>query len=338
MCRAPGVVTSTLFVNRRWIQSRRLGFAVEQAYQGFLMTGRHPIAVLNLKVPYEEVDVNVHPTKAEVRFREESAVFGSLQKAVRQSLLAASPVPVVRVTGWGEQAEVDSLAPQPSVPLLWQHAVDAEEQRKRGAMTVVATPPRQAVPPANALPLLRVIGQFGAVYIIAEGPDGMYLIDQHAAHERVLYDQFVARRAASEPEKQALLEPLVVDLTPRQRGILAQEAEALSGHGFEAEPFGEGAYVIRAVPGALSINEAADQVARFLDLMAEESPLADPDRVAMSLACHAAVRAGKTLSLDEMRDLVRQLEETATPNTCPHGRPTMVHMSADVLAREFGRR
>jgi DNA mismatch repair protein MutL len=320
----------TLFVNRRWIQSRRLSFAVEQAYEGLLMVGRRPVAVLNLKIPYEEVDVNVHPTKAEVRFRDESMVFGAVQKAVRQALLASAPTPEMR------NDQPLGFQPQPSTPILWQRGVDvAQRGASPGATTLEATAPAMV----RTLPLLRVIGQFGAVYIIAEGPDGMYLIDQHAAHERVLYDRFVEARARQSPEVQGLLDPVTVELSPRHRSLLSAESDALRSHGFELEAFDDGgSHVIRAVPASLGAADPRESITRFLDLMLEEGEMDGRDRVAMSLACHGAIRAGKTLGIDEMRDLVRQLEETASPNTCPHGRPTMVHMSGELLAREFGRR
>jgi DNA mismatch repair protein MutL len=192
--------------------------------------------------------------------------------------------------------------------------------------------------PATALPVLRVIGQMGGTYIIAEGPDGMYLIDQHAAHERVLYERFFRLRREGSPEVQGLLEPLSLDVSPRQRAAIAEQTEALAQHGFEIEPFGESAYVLRSVPRTLASGDVRQAVSEFLDTMLEEGEGDRRDRVAMSLACHGAIRAGKTLSLEEMRELVRQLEESDAPNTCPHGRPTMIHLSADVLAREFGRR
>jgi DNA mismatch repair protein MutL len=324
----------SLFVNRRWIQNRRICFAVEEAYQGLLMTGRHPVAVLQLRVPPEEVDVNVHPTKAEVRFRDEGAVFGAVQRAVRTALLAGAPVPAA--------APTLGLSARATAPLLWEHGVRVAATT---APPVVAggTGPNgapQAVPatPSRALPVLRVIGQMGGTYIIAEGPDGMYLIDQHAAHERVLYERFWRQRQERTPEVQGLLEPLSLELSPRQRTLIAEQAEPLAAHGFEIEPFGDGACVLRALPRSLAGGDVRQAVVEFLDLMFEEGEGDRRDRVAMSLACHAAVRAGKTLSVEEMRELTRQLEESETPNTCPHGRPTMIHLSADTLAREFGRR
>jgi DNA mismatch repair protein MutL len=166
----------------------------------------------------------------------------------------------------------------------------------------------------------------------------MYLIDQHAAHERVLYEQFWQRRQEGAPETQGLLEALPLELSPRQRALLTEQSLALQEHGFEVEPFGDGAYLLRSLPRALAAGDVRQTVLEFLDTMLEESEGDRRDRVAMSLACHGAIRAGKTLALEEMRELVRQLEESEAPNTCPHGRPTMLHMSADLLAREFGRR
>jgi DNA mismatch repair protein MutL len=335
----------SLFVNRRWIQNRRLAYAVEEAYQGLLMVGRRPVAVLNLRVPYDEVDVNVHPTKAEVRFRDESAVFGAIQRAVRQTLLAGAPVPVpvgVAAPALSEQeAALRPVTGQP--PLLWEHGVRVEgapARIDRGpvAPAVEQEPAAAAPTPATALPVLRVMGQMGGTYIIAEGPDGMYLIDQHAAHERVLYEMFWRSRRDGSSEVQGLLEPLSLELSPRHRGLLAEQAEALTEHGFEIEPFGEAAFVLRTVPRALAGGDVRQAVHEFLDRMLEEGEGDRRDRVAMSLACHGAIRAGKTLSIEEMRELVRQLEASETPNTCPHGRPTMIHLRADVLAREFGRR
>lgn len=322
----------SIFVNRRWIQNRRLAFAVEEAYQGMLMVGRRPVAVLDLRAPHDEVDVNVHPTKAEIRFRDESAVFGAVQRAVRQALVEGSPVP--HALGALPSGPGLSLSAQPSAPFLWQSGV----RLAAGGKPAASPSDDRTATPGQALPALRVIGQFGSIYIIAEGPDGMYLIDQHAAHERVLYDRFSDGRRRRAPEAQGLLEPISLELTPRQRSVLAALEDDLREHGFDIEPFGEGASLLRTVPRTLAGGDVRQAFVEFLDVMLEEDEGDRRDRVAMSLACHGAVRAGKTLALEEMRDLVRQLEQTETPNTCPHGRPTMLHMAADVLAREFGRR
>ncbi len=325
----------SLFVNGRWIQSRRLAYAVDEAYRGMLMVGRYPIAVLHLRMPYDEVDVNVHPTKREVRFRDESAVFGALQRAVRAALLESAPVPTSSVT----PSPTLDLSVQPSSRPLWEHARALERRQAEGEPAQPSPAAAVSPTPAVALPALRVIGQLGNTYVIAEGPDGMYLIDQHAAHERVLYERFCRQRLERAPEVQVLLEPLALDLSPPHRALIADHEELLRQHGFELDQFGEGSYLVRAVPASLAGHGDPRQgILSFLDLMLEEGEGDRQDRVAMSLACHGAIRAGKTLSQEEMRELVRQMEGSEAPNTCPHGRPTMIHMSAEMLAREFGRR
>ena len=334
----------SLFVNRRWIQNRRLAFAVEEAYQGMLMVGRHPIAMLNIRIPFSEVDVNVHPAKAEVRFRDESAAFSAVQRAVREALVGSAPVPSGAAAGSGAAPALDLAAPAWSPP-LWEHARrlegrDTSQGPASGPSSRQLEPEAGATTatPAQALPVLRVIGQFGGTYIIAEGPDGMYLVDQHAAHERVLYERFWQQRQRRQPQVQGLLQPLTIDLSARQRAVVTEQGEALHGHGFEIEPFGDGACLVRSVPQPLAAGDVREAIGRFLDLLLEDEEGDHRDRVAMSLACHGAIRAGKVLSTDEMRELARQLEETESPHTCPHGRPTMIHMSAELLARQFGRR
>ena len=300
------------------------------------MVGPSPIAGLNLRLPFEEVDVNVHPAKAEVRFRDESAAFGAVRRAVRSALRESAPVPVAASAGGLE------LSVQPSASPLWEHARSLE-RRESG---IAAEETAVAATPAAALPALRVIGQFGSTYVIAEGPDGpsaglrtgMYMIDQHAAHERVLYERFCRQRLEQRPDAQALLEPVTLELSPPQRALLAEQGEPLREHGFQVEPFGEGSYLVRALPASLAASDPRQAVASFLDLMLEEGEGDRRDRVAMSLACHGAIRAGKTLTTEEMRELVSLLEASEAPHTCPHGRPTMVHMSAETLARQFGRR
>jgi DNA mismatch repair protein MutL len=323
----------SLFMNGRWIQSRRLAYAVEEAYSGMLMVGRHPITILNLAVPHVEVDVNVHPAKAEVRFRDESAVFSAVQGSVRRTLTANAPVPS------SAPASDAAFEGQPAMPPLWSHAVNLESRPAQSVSGDAEPATSTAVQtPAATLPVLRVIGQFGGTYVIAEGPEGMFLIDQHAAHERVLYERFWSLRQRKAPEVQGLLEPMTLQVSAQHHALLTQQADVLQEHGFELEEFGEGTVLIRALPRSLAGPEAGQAMIGLLDTMLEEGEGDRRDRVAMSLACHGAIRAGKTLTMDEMRELIQQLEETETPNTCPHGRPTMVHMSADVLAREFGRR
>jgi DNA mismatch repair protein MutL len=196
----------------------------------------------------------------------------------------------------------------------------------------------QPVLPAQ-MPILRPLGQAGTTYVIAEGPAGLYLIDQHAAHERVLYERFLASETAIAKASQPLLAPVVLDLAPMQAALVASLGSALEEHGFAVEPFGDAGFLLRAAPAGLRRDDPARAFVELLDLLTREDAPADPRlRVAASLACHAAVRAGQGLAPEEMRDLIEQLEACEAPQTCPHGRPTMLHLSAEELAKRFSRK
>jgi DNA mismatch repair protein MutL len=347
------------FINRRWVQDRSLSYAASEAYHTLLPTGRYPIAVLNVDLEPAEVDVNVHPTKREVRFRRGNEVFATVQKAVRRVLTESSPLPTVASrphpvglpaaapSVWGQPRRLTGIGGERRP--VGQLAMEIQRTAEDGLPTTVTPQLRPR------LPMLRVLGQLGQTYIIAEGPGGMYLIDQHAAHERVLYERFTAERDRMAVASQQLLTPLPLELTPRQQAAMTEHLEALTELGFEIEPFGGETYLLRAVPATFergpstTLRRGSGQgsgrgdigqaVAEILDELAEEDiGETQEEKALISVVCHSAVRAGQTLSMEEMRDLVRQLEETSLPHTCPHGRPTMIHLSAEQLAREFGRR
>jgi DNA mismatch repair protein MutL len=202
--------------------------------------------------------------------------------------------------------------------------------------------PSSPAPMAERLPMLRAVGQVGTTYVVAEGPDGMYLVDQHAAHERALYERFLLRAAEGQPEAQLLLEPLTIELSASHQALLLEHGDAFARIGFDVEPFGDAAFVVRAVPAAIS-DDVARRITELLDRMQRDDASYDgPDdmwhRAAASLACHASVRAGMSMSAEEQRELLRGLAGCAAPRTCPHGRPTVVHLAADAIAREFRRR
>jgi DNA mismatch repair protein MutL len=191
------------------------------------------------------------------------------------------------------------------------------------------------------LPLLRVVGQVGQTYIVAEGPQGMYLIDQHAAHERVLYEQTMAGRDGQAVTSQTLLEPLPLDLDPLLAGVLAEQLELLNEVGFALEPFGGTSFLLRAVPSILNVPDVRAALVDILEMLRQgDDPLAAQaeERLVAAVCKRAAIKAGQTLSLEEMQQLVRQLEQCESPRTCPHGRPTVLHFSVEQLEKEFGRR
>ena len=350
----------SLFVNRRWIQSRSISYAIEQSYHGFMAERRYPVAVVNISVPYEDVDVNAHPAKAEIRFMRENQVFGAVQKAVRKTLTEYAPVPEVshRAVNRSDAGPYPQRRQSPDPAAFWPtapfsasrgtHGNPASSPAARHTMdlgdflaphdSTGTTPPPPSVTPGKALPVLRVLGQIGNTYVVAEGPDGVYMIDQHAAHERVMFERVRAQTAAGTPDIQSLLEPTVVELDSAKMELVLNQSEAMTGMGFVLEPFGDNAVILRGVPALLNESDQAGALVDVLDLMAEGGGFETwEERAAYSIACHGAIRAGKVLSPEEMRELVTQLEQCAQPNTCPHGRPTMIHMSSGQLEREFGR-
>ena len=319
----------TFFVNQRWIQSRLLSFALEESYHGLLPEKRYPLAVLNLGLPYADMDVNCHPAKREVRFHQERKLYSVMQRAVRAALVADSPVPEMRLPA--------DAAPPSSLQVAAAPSFFPRVFGTRGEENYTAPP--DAAGPWQALPALRVVGQVKLTYIVTEGPDGMYLMDQHAAHERVLFDQ-ITRRASLRPHhSQPLLEPVTVELTPGQAEVFRDNAQLLARYGFEMEPFGGNSYLLRAVPSVMTAQDPGQSLLGVLDLVAFEGLLRQrEDVLAASIACHSAIRAGQALTEEEMRALLEQLETTDNPHTCPHGRPTMIHLSSYHMEREFGRR
>lgn len=334
----------TFFINGRWVQDVPLNAALTQAYHTLLMVGRYPLAMLFLEVEPEAVDVNVHPAKAEVRFREQDKVFGFVQRAVRRALLAYTPVPSVPpATLWGNRPKAEPREPG----LDWRMAgeklsVNSEplsvssEQLVRREAHLLEEEQRLA-----HLPLLRLIGQVGATYLVAEGPDGLYLIDQHAAHERVLFEKLMLQHAKQAIPSQVLLEPVSVTLPPAQASMLDGQLDVLTHFGFQVEPFGPHTYQVRAMPTLFAGSDAAAALRALVeDFEEDEAPLQEEveARIAARVCKRLAVKAGQSLSAEEQRALLNDLEACDSPRTCPHGRPTMIHLSVDTLERQFGRK
>jgi DNA mismatch repair protein MutL len=342
----------TLFVNGRWVQDIRLSTAVLQAYHTMLMVGRYPLAVVMLTLPPEEVDVNVHPTKAEVRFRSNEAAFSAVERTVRKALMERAPVPQFEIRQWSAGAD-DVPLPRPSLqwsPEWGMLSQNTDAERRIQNTEGSAPAPQLPITPANAeqpalpatdVPLLRVVGQIGAAYIVAEGPDGLYLIDQHAAHERILYEAFSLQRAAAQIVSQALLEPAVVEVPPAAASLLVSQMAVLHQIGFSVEPFGGNQFIVRSLPTVLGNVDPAKAVRVLVeDFEEDETPLqAEVEARLIARVCkRAAVRAGQTLTALEMNTMVRQLERCQSPRTCPHGRPTMIYLSVDTLEKQFGRK
>ncbi len=336
------------FVNGRPVQDSTLTSAVVQAYHTLLMVGRFPLGILFVDVPAEWVDVNVHPAKAEVRFRDASKAFSAVQRSVRRALLAHTPIPEL------EQPQIQwpVSANRPMAPeqfgAAWEKPSSSEGlegYERQAAMdgSPIAQPP--SLQPSLSNPILRLVGQIATAYLVAEGPDGLYLVDQHAAHERVLFERMIAQLKASEHGKaapaQTLLAPVNVDLPPASARLLSEQLPILGRLGFQVEPFGPAAFLVRAVPQLLMGMDPAAAVRVVVeDFEEDETPLqAEVEARLVARICkRAAVKAGQTLSPEEQRALLSNLEACSSPRTCPHGRPTMIHLSVDLLERQFGRK
>jgi DNA mismatch repair protein MutL len=305
-------------VNGRPISARSLVYALEECYQGRLERGRHPIAVLDIGIDPELVDVNVHPAKKEVRFRDEGAVFAALQRAVRQVLDGSDPF---------------RYRPTEAAPAMAGATV-------AGPQLIMDAP--AAVAPAEtnghaAAGVLRPIGQAGPGYLVAEGPHGLVLVDQHAAHERVLYNRLLERLRTGRGASQPLLIPQAVDVDPNLIAAAADHRAELANLGLEYEEFGPRSLRITAVPVELPSGRATAAIQEILAALAESRGDGAMERAAAALACHSAVRFGDVLDVAEQRRLLADLETADESITCPHGRPTRLLVEWQELTRHFRR-
>jgi DNA mismatch repair protein MutL len=335
------------FVNGRPVQDPALSAALVKAYHTLVMVGRYPLAVLFIQMSTELVDVNVHPAKAEVRFRDPSQVFTSVQSAVRRALLAHSPVQDVQAPiRWSQQEGFGS--PQRSDAPVWgtpdynapswddayPQSVGSPAQEDLSATTA------QPELTAGRIPLLRAVGQVASAYLVAEGPDGLYLIDQHAAHERVLFERFMSQHTDQIPS-QTLLQPASVELPSASARLLEDQVPTLAHLGFQIEEFGPNTFMVRAIPALLAGMEPAEALRVLVeDFEEDETPLQSQieARIIARVCKRAAIKAGQSLSSEEQRALIQDLENCQSPRTCPHGRPTMIHLSVGLLERQFGRK
>jgi DNA mismatch repair protein MutL len=330
-----------IFVNGRGIQDRRLSYAIQEAYRDWLPAGRFPLAVFRLQVPADEVDVNVHPAKSEVKLLHADRAFGLVQRSLREALAqhrAHAPVRLGLGSGLHSRPDLE-YADESGGPFAPFQA--PLERSPRSALPVTgAHPPELTSAPKSALPPLRTVGQLHRTFIVAEGPNGLVLIDQHGAHERVIYERLLAARANQDSTaQQPLLVPVVIRLDAAESAAWHDSADALNNLGFAIEPFAERALRIRALPAALPSVADAEQLLRgvLADLSADDRPPQRFDPVAASAACHGSVRRGAPMDAPSMSALLRDLERCRNPHSCPHGRPTLVEIAADDLWREFGR-
>ena len=357
-----------LFVNRRFVRDRMIGRSLSEGYRSILPHGVYPAALLFIETPREEVDVNVHPAKTEVRFRRSAAVADSVREAIRVALASANylqPEPQIQASvepqitqipeAQARSAAVSFTPPQPRIeftplPSGEEIARDIEEMIRSSSSVKSVSP----LPPLNSAERLvrevtpetlpsniRALGQLEESFIIATDDEGLLLIDQHVAHERVLFDKYRALESERRTESQQLLVPETFDLTPAQAAVFDQLAPELETYGFELMRLSGRTVAIRAVPADLPAGEARNMLSELLETVdAEKKTSASEtlkDEIAASLACHAAIKVNMSLTPEKMRWLIDRLLQTSSPTTCPHGRPVILRLKMRDILKGFHR-
>ncbi len=379
-----------IFVNRRLVRDRLLLHAIGEAYRNIVPPGVFPVALLFIELPAQEVDVNVHPAKIEVRFRHPQFVHDFTRDALRRALSAARPIPGFPVARGAAAAAAQASAPgslsagamvplesaplgppraeipaatalgassaesfelieAPAAPLAQRLAFEQAAAMnfpfpRENAVSEAAEPSAGAtgsLPTVAEIANLKPLGQVNASFIVAVNGEGLWIIDQHVAHERVLFEQHLRARREGELNGQRLLAPLLVELNPRQLATFEQIGGELRASGFEAEPMGARCLAIQAAPAGIAASDAEKLLFEILDGIARESQAISMDslqsKIAASTACHAAIKVHTPLDAGKMEWLLGELAKTEYPMSCPHGRPVVLRYSMKEIERAFKR-
>lgn len=349
-----------LFVNRRFVRDRMIGRSLSEGYRSILPHGVYPAALLFIETPLEEVDVNVHPAKTEVRFRRQAAVADSVREAVKNALASAAysrpeerampayaSVPYVPEPQPQPQPRIEYVPPSGDEIARDVAAMLEEREFVKPAVQSVVPPVPSAekftreVEPEKLSSNIRPLGQLDESFIIATDEQGLLLIDQHVAHERVLFDKYRALEAARQTDSQQLLVPETFDLTPAQAAVFDNLAPEFENYGFELMRLSGRTVAIKATPADLPAGEARNMLSELLDTVdAENKDSAREtlrDEIAASLACHAAIKVNMPLAPEKMRWLIDRLLQTSSPTTCPHGRPVILRLTRRDILKGFHR-
>ncbi|HSA91712.1 MAG TPA: DNA mismatch repair endonuclease MutL [Terriglobales bacterium] len=365
-----------VFVNGRLIRDRLLQHALSEAYRNILPGGVFPVVLLFLEMPALEVDVNVHPSKTEVRFRQQGAVHDFVRDTVRAALVAARPVPQFTreiaaqptaapaltpgarggVAPAGDVADF-ALRPDELPPLTARFAFQGGTEVEANAALPAASVARAlsvaggercggaiATGASNgpaAISSLKPLGQVRDSFILAVAEDGLWIVDQHVAHERVLFERVLRQRAAERVEGQRLLMPLIVELTPAQQAVFQEIADELRANGFEVEPFGSRTLAVKTAPAGVDASDIERLLNELLEGCEREEQAVNLEklrtRIAASIACHAAIKVNMPLDAKKMEWLLSELAKTECPFSCPHGRPVLLRYSLEEIQRAFKR-
>ncbi len=327
----------SLYINGRMVQNRSLSFSLEQAYHDHIPNKKFPIGVINIQVPFDEIDVNIHPAKTEVRLINENQIFSLLQRTVRKTLNSDSLVK--RVPVFQNNISLSTQHSDPSefwpIPKSNDNNLNYFEKNSstndlRGSESSLKV----------ILDSLLVIGQISSTYIVCEGNNGLYLVDQHAAHERILFERILSRNLNEDVEIQRFLDPFVLEVDDFQREFLEENLESITSLGYLVEEFGTNSMILRGVPKIISTKDPVDS---FVELINNDSRKfmnmpSSFEKIVATIACHGSVRAGDQLAITQMQDLINQLKFAENSNNCPHGRPTVLNVDTKTIETYFGRR
>jgi DNA mismatch repair protein MutL len=370
-----------VFVNGRLIKDRLIQHALTEAYRNILPPTVYPVVLLFLELPTAEVDVNVHPSKTEVRFRQQAAMHDFVRDSVRAALMKARPVPQFATEirahptaspGLSPGSAAGASAPGPwptagatafalqpamlppvSERFRFENGISVEANAAvpvarplpnvpdNGCTPAVEDEPEAASDMAPSLSSLKPLGQIRESFILAVNHEGLWIIDQHVAHERVLFEKILKQRATQKVESQRLLMPLVLELTPAQQAVYGEISDELARNGFEAEPFGSRSIAVTIAPAGVDAAQVEHMLHELLDQLAREEQAINLDtvraRIAASIACHAAIKVNMPLEQNKMEWLLAELARTDCPMSCPHGRPVVLRYSMKDIQRAFKR-
>ncbi len=372
-----------VFVNGRLIRDRLIQHAILEAYRNILPPTVFPVVLLFLELPSGEVDVNVHPSKTEVRFRQQTVMHDFVRDSIRAALMKARPVPQFTTevsahptaspsltpgaravaAGWqvlyspadAQHFSLQAPAPPPfteriqfdgSISVEANAAVPVANLPQHFFPTDGCTPPvpEEPEPQEDLAPLLatlKPLGQIRESFILAVNHEGLWIIDQHVAHERVLFEKVLKQRAAQKVESQRLLMPLLIELTPAQQAVFSEISDELNQNGFEAEPFGARSIAIKVAPAGIDAPQIEKMLHELLEQFAKEEQSLNLEkvraRIAASIACHAAIKVNMPLEQNKMEWLLTELSKTECPMSCPHGRPVVLRYSLKEIQKAFKR-
>ena len=355
-----------LFVNRRWVRNNDVINAVYDAYHALLFVNKHPILVLNIDLDPATIDVNIHPTKADIKFEQREKVYQAVYAAVKETLQKNNLIPIVDIDEREEQVTLESAEPaavstktgasshyafdsstqevfrvQETVAVNYNDSEVSELYTDSTASAVLSEPELAAEALVQQkIPPLRLLGQIHKTFFVGETPEGLFLIDQHAAHERILYEEFMEQYLHQKVAVQRLLKGIILESTPREKIITLEHKYVLEQMGITLELFGQDAFIVTTVPSVFGRIQPAELVSEVVNKLQEgKNKIEEIQEVIITrMACRAAVMAGDMVTIPQMEEFLKQLNGTKAPYTCPHGRPTMFKITVDELERKFRRK